>query len=91
MPEVCGRICPQDRLCEGNCVIEQSGWDVTIGSVENILQRLLKKDGLSIKIKKKNQSVGIMVQTCWFGMCQRIKKMGFKITIYDRYERAGGH
>ena len=35
MPEVCGRICPQDRLCEGNCVIEQSGHGtVTIGSIE---------------------------------------------------------
>ena len=31
-PEICGRICPQDRLCEGNCVIEQSGHGtVTIG------------------------------------------------------------
>ena len=38
MPEICGRICPQDRLCEGNCVIEQSGHgSVTIGSVEKYL------------------------------------------------------
>ena len=38
MPEICGRICPQDRLCEGNCVIEQSGHGtVTIGSVEKYL------------------------------------------------------
>ena len=38
MPEVCGRICPQDRLCEGNCVIEQSGHgSVTIGSVEKYI------------------------------------------------------
>ena len=38
MPEVCGRICPQDRLCEGNCVIEQSGHGtVTIGSVEKYI------------------------------------------------------
>ena len=38
MPEVCGRICPQDRLCEGNCVIEQSGHGtVTIGSVEKFI------------------------------------------------------
>ena len=47
MPEVCGRICPQDRLCEGNCVIEQSGHGtVTIGSVENIsMIQPGKKDG----------------------------------------------
>ena len=38
MPEVCGSICPQDRLCEGNCVIEQSGHGtVTIGAVEKFL------------------------------------------------------
>ncbi len=37
-PEICGRICPQDRLCEGNCVIEQAGHGtVTIGSVEKYL------------------------------------------------------
>ena len=38
-PEICGRICPQDRLCEGNCVIEKSGHGtVTIGSVEKFLR-----------------------------------------------------
>ena len=38
MPEICGRICPQDRLCEGNCVIEQSGHGtVTIGSIEKYI------------------------------------------------------
>ena len=37
-PEICGRICPQDRLCEGNCVIEQSGHGtVTIGTVEKYI------------------------------------------------------
>ena len=38
MPEICGRICPQDRLCEGNCVIEFSGHGaVTIGAVEKFV------------------------------------------------------
>ena len=38
MPEVCGRICPQDRLCEGNCVIERAGHGtVTIGAVERYI------------------------------------------------------
>ena len=37
-PEICGRICPQDRLCEGNCVIEQAGHGtVTIGTVEKYI------------------------------------------------------
>src|SRR3546814_4855873 len=36
-PEICGRICPQDRLCEGNCVIEKGFESVTIGSVEKYI------------------------------------------------------
>jgi glutamate synthase (NADPH/NADH) small chain len=36
-PEICGRICPQDRLCEGNCVIEKGFGSVTIGSVEKYI------------------------------------------------------
>ena len=36
-PEICGRICPQDRLCEGNCVIEKDFEAVTIGAVERYI------------------------------------------------------
>src|ERR1700691_6748345 len=36
-PEICGRICPQDRLCEGNCVIEKGFDSVTIGAVERYI------------------------------------------------------
>ena len=45
-PEICGRICPQDRLCEGNCVIEQSGHGtVTIGAVEKYLTDMAFEEG----------------------------------------------
>ena len=57
MPEVCGRICPQDRLCEGNCVIEQSGHGtVTIGSVEKYITDSAWENGwvkpISVKHEK---------------------------------------
>ena len=46
MPEICGRICPQDRLCEGSCVIEQSGHGaVTIGSVEKFITETAWQEG----------------------------------------------
>ena len=46
MPEICGRICPQDRLCEGNCVIEFSGHEaVTIGSVEKYITDTAWEEG----------------------------------------------
>ena len=44
-PEICGRICPQDRLCEGNCVIEKGFGGVTIGAVENYITETAFAEG----------------------------------------------
>ena len=95
MPEVCGRICPQDRLCEGNCVIEQSGHGtVTIGSVEKYLTDNAWDQGWvnPIKIKnEKEQSVGIIgAGPAGLAAAEQLRKEGYKITVYDRYDRAGG-
>ena len=95
MPEVCGRICPQDRLCEGNCVIEQSGHGtVTIGSIEKyIVDTAWDKGWIKpIKIKKEqNQSVGIIgAGPAGLACAEELRKVGYKITIYDRYDRPGG-
>ena len=95
MPEVCGRICPQDRLCEGNCVIEQSGHGtVTIGSVEKYITDTAWKEGWvkPIKIKnEKNQSVGIIgAGPAGLAAGEELRKFGYQITIYDRYDRSGG-
>tara|TARA_B100002052_G_scaffold295738_1_gene322808 strand:- start:2636 stop:4075 length:1440 start_codon:yes stop_codon:yes gene_type:complete len=95
MPEICGRICPQDRLCEGNCVIEQSGHGtVTIGSVEKyITDTAWEKNWIKpIKVKKqKNQSVGIIgAGPAGLACAEELRKSGFQITIYDRYDRPGG-
>ena len=95
MPEVCGRICPQDRLCEGNCVIEQSGHGtVTIGSVENFITDNAWANGWvkPIKLEKElNQSIGIIGSgPAGLACAEQLRKKGYKITIYDRYDRAGG-
>ena len=95
MPEVCGRICPQDRLCEGNCVIEQSGHGtVTIGSVEKYITDTAWKEGWvkPIEVKnEKNQSVGIIgAGPAGLAAGEQLRKLGYQITIYDRYDRAGG-
>ena len=58
MPEICGRICPQDRLCEGNCVIEQSGHGtVTIGSVEKYITDTAWEKGWIKPLKIKRKSI----------------------------------
>jgi len=95
MPEVCGSICPQDRLCEGNCVIEQSGHGtVTIGSVEKYITDTAWQKGWikPIKIlKEKKQSIGIIgAGPSGLACGEELRKLGYKITIYDRYDRPGG-
>jgi glutamate synthase (NADPH) small chain len=95
MPEVCGRICPQDRLCEGNCVIEQSGHGtVTIGSVEKYITDTAWKEGWvkPAKIKdEKSQSVGIIgAGPAGMAAAEQLRKLGYQIVIYDRYDRSGG-
>ena len=95
MPEVCGRICPQDRLCEGNCVIEQSGHGtVTIGSMEKYITDNAWEQGWikPIEVKyEKNQSVGIIgAGPAGLAAAEQLRKNGYKITVYDRYDRAGG-
>ena len=95
MPEVCGRICPQDRLCEGNCVIEQSGHGtVTIGSVEKYITDTAWKEGWVKPIKvrtEKTQSVGIIgAGPAGLAAGEQLRKLGYQITIYDRYDRSGG-
>jgi len=95
MPEVCGRICPQDRLCEGNCVIEQSGHGtVTIGSMEKYITDNAWEQGWvkPIKVKyEKAQSIGIIgAGPAGLAAAEQLRKDGYKITVYDRYDRAGG-
>jgi len=95
MPEVCGRICPQDRLCEGNCVIEKSGHGtVTIGSIEKyITDTAWEKDWVKpIKVKKEmSQTVGIIgAGPAGLACAEELRKFGYQVTIYDKYDRPGG-
>ncbi len=95
MPEICGRICPQDRLCEGNCVIEQSGHGtVTIGSIEKYITDTAWDEGWVKNIKpleEKNYSVGIIGSgPAGLAAAEELRKKGYQVTIYDRYDRPGG-
>ncbi len=94
-PEVCGRICPQDRLCEGNCVIEQSGHGtVTIGAIENYITMTAFDQGWIKPIKppvERPESVGIIgAGPGGMAAADTLRRRGYQVQIYDRYDRAGG-
>ena len=95
MPEICGRICPQDRLCEGNCVIEFSGHDaVTIGSVEKYITDTAWEQGWVEPIEvgaPRGQSVGIIGGgPGGLTTAEYLRVAGYDVHVYDRYDRMGG-
>jgi len=94
-PEICGRICPQDRLCEGNCVIEQSGHGtVTIGSVEKYITDKAWEKGWVQPIvprQERSESVGIIGSgPGGLAAADVLRRAGVQVTVYDRNDRAGG-
>ena len=94
-PEICGRICPQDRLCEGNCVIEQSGHGtVTIGAVEKYLTDMAWEEGWIKPVspaRDRAESVGIIgAGPGGLAAAEALRRAGVQVTVYDRHDRAGG-
>ena len=94
-PEICGRICPQDRLCEGNCVIEQAGHGtVTIGSVEKYITDTAWEKGWvePVKpVKERRESIGIIgAGPAGLAAAEQLRRKGYQAHVYDRYDRVGG-
>jgi len=94
-PEICGRICPQDRLCEGNCVIEHAGHGtVTIGAVETYITETAFANGWvrpPVPVREIDQSVGIIGGgPGGMAAAERLRRKGYRVHVYDRYDRIGG-
>jgi len=93
-PEICGRICPQDRLCEGNCVIEKGFEAVTIGAVERYITDTAFERGWVKPITPRREldaSIGIIgAGPGGMAAAEELRRRGYQVTIYDRYDRAGG-
>lgn len=94
-PEICGRICPQDRLCEGGCVIEQSTHGaVTIGSVEKYITDTAWEKGW-VQPGRPVRELGISVGVIGAGpgglaAADQLRRKGYEVHVYDRYDRVGG-
>src|SRR5579883_3465285 len=93
-PEICGRICPQDRLCEGNCVIEKGYESVTIGAVERFITDTAFERGWVRPIRPRRelaQSVGIIgAGPAGLAAAEQLRRVGYQVTVYDRHDRMGG-
>ena len=93
-PEICGRICPQDRLCEGNCVIEKDFNSVTIGAVERFITDTAWENGWIqpvTPVRELPQSVGIIgAGPGGLAAAERLRTLGYQVHVYDRYDRVGG-
>lgn len=93
-PEICGRICPQDRLCEGSCVIEKGFESVTIGAVEKYITDTAWEKGWikpTVPVTELAQSVGIIgAGPGGLAAADELRKKGYQVHVYDRYDRIGG-
>src|ERR1700752_171333 len=93
-PEICGRICPQDRLCEGNCVIEKGFESVTIGSVGKFITDTAWEQGWvnpTRPRRERAESIGIVgAGPAGLAAAEQLRRKGYQVAIYDRYDRVGG-
>ena len=93
-PEICGRICPQDRLCEGNCVIEKDFDSVTIGAVERFITDHAWEQGWVKPARPRRelpQSVGIVgAGPAGLSAAEELRRRGYQVHVYDRHDRVGG-
>ncbi len=94
LPEICGRVCPQDRLCEGDCTLEEGFGAVTIGAVEKYIVDEAFKQGwrpdLSKVIATGKRVAIVGAGPAGLACADRLARAGIAATVFDRYEEIGG-
>jgi glutamate synthase (NADPH/NADH) small chain len=92
-PEIMGRVCPQDVLCEGDCTLNDGHGAITIGSVERYITERGFDNGLTIEFnnKKIGKSVGVIGSgPAGLSLATYLLRAGVDVTIYERASKAGG-
>ncbi|MBS7457374.1 FAD-dependent oxidoreductase [Coralloluteibacterium stylophorae] len=94
LPEVCGRVCPQDRLCEGDCTLEDGFGAVTIGAVEKYIVDEAFRQGWRPDLSgvaPTGKTVAVIgAGPAGLACADRLARAGIAAHVYDRYEEIGG-
>ena len=94
LPEICGRVCPQDRLCEGACTLNDGFGAVTIGSIEKYITDTALENGWKpdlSQVKKLDKRVAIVgAGPAGLGCADVLVRNGVTPVVFDRYPEAGG-
>src|SRR5262249_13696237 len=94
LPEMCGRLCPQERLCEGHCVVGKNNAPVAIGKLEVFTTEWQRKHAplvFQAPAAVSGKSVAIVgAGPAGIGAAERLARAGHKVVIYDAWPRPGG-
>ncbi|MDO4998182.1 MAG: FAD-dependent oxidoreductase [Neisseria sp.] len=94
LPEVCGRVCPQDRLCEGDCTLNAEFGAVTIGNVEKYITEKAFEMGWKPSVKnipKAGKKVAVIgAGPAGLGCADVLIRNGVDVTVYERQQEIGG-
>ena len=94
LPEVCGRVCPQDRLCEGACTLNDGFGAVTIGSIEKYITDEAVKQGwrpdMSGVVNTGKRVAIIGAGPAGLGCADILTRNGVQAVVYDRHPEIGG-
>ena len=94
LPEMCGRLCPQERLCEGHCVVGKNALPVAIGKLETFITEWQREHGAARKprpVRPTGKSVGIVgTGPAGIAVAERLARRGHRVVMYDAWPKPGG-
>lgn len=94
LPEICGRVCPQDRLCEGACTLKNEGGSVAIGNLERYITDTALamgwRPGIGEPTSRKERVAVIGAGPAGLGCADILARSGVQVDVYDRHPEIGG-